>query len=144
MAQSPAVDAWESLFRAQVSMARYLAGTFTHELSFNEYDVLFNLSRLPDRACRLRELTDRVLLTQPSISRLVDRLVARGLLAKMPDAHDGRGTIVQMTDSGVTVYREIARVHAKAIESRIGGSLEPVELAELKKLCDRVRQTADD
>ena len=142
MAQSPAVDAWESLFRAQVSMARYLAGTFTHELSFNEYDVLFNLSRQPERACRLRELTDQVLLTQPSISRLVDRLVARGLLTKTPDERDGRGTIVQMTDAGVAVYRDIARVHAKAIESRIGGALDSTELDELKALCDRVRQTA--
>jgi len=142
MAQSPAVDAWESLFRAQVSMARYLAGTFTHELSFNEYDVLFNLSRQPERACRLRELTDQVLLTQPSISRLVDRLVARGLLTKTPDERDGRGTIVQMTEAGVAVYRDIARVHARAIESRIGGALDAKQLVELKALCDRVRQTA--
>ncbi|THG31074.1 MarR family winged helix-turn-helix transcriptional regulator [Naasia lichenicola] len=143
MAQSPAVDAWESLFRAQVSMARYLNGTFPKEVSFNEYDVLFNLSRQPDRACRLRELTDRVLLTQPSISRLVDRLVGRGWLAKHPDELDGRGTIVQMTDAGLAVYRDIARVHARAIESRIGGALDTDELDELRALCERVRLSAD-
>lgn len=43
-----AVNAWESLFRAQVTVMRSLAGSFpSHEISLNEYDVLFNLSREP-------------------------------------------------------------------------------------------------
>ena len=142
MAQAAAVDAWESLFRAQVSVARHLSDTFPREVSFNEYDVLFNLSRQPERACRMRELTDRVLLTQPSISRLVDRLVARGWLVKHPDTADGRGTIVQMTDSGLAIYRNIARLHARAIEARFGSALDAEELHQLRRLCDRVRLAA--
>ena len=86
-----AVDAWESLFRAQVSVMRQLHAEFpTAEISLNEYDVMFNLSRQPDRRIRLRELNRHVLLTQPSVSRLVDRLVSRGYLHKHTDPADGR------------------------------------------------------
>ena len=99
-----AVSAWESLFRAQVSVMRSLAAEFpTKDISFNEYDVLFNLSRQPDRRLRLRELNKHVLLTQPSVSRLVDRLVARGLVAKCPDPDDEHVTLILMTDTGIDI-----------------------------------------
>ncbi len=75
-----AVRAWESLFRAQVSVMRRLPAEFpSRELSFNEYDVLFNITRQPEGRLRLRDLNHHVLLTQPSVSRLIDRLVVRGL-----------------------------------------------------------------
>lgn len=136
----PAVAAWESLFRAQVAVMRSLSPSFTAtELSFNEYDVLFNLSRLPHRSCRLGELQRHVLLSQPSISRLVDRLVQRGLLAKSADPRDGRGTVVSLTDDGYRTFLEVARVHTAAIATRLGSALNEGELDILRQLCDRLR-----
>ena len=39
-----AVATWESLFRAQVAVMRTLDRDFpTQEISFNEYDVMFNV-----------------------------------------------------------------------------------------------------
>jgi len=77
------VAAWESLFRAQVTIMRALAAEFPSEIiSLNEYDVLFNITRAPGRRLRLKDLNRNVLITQPSVSRLVDRLAARGLVAK--------------------------------------------------------------
>ena len=141
------VGAWESLFRAQVAIMRSLATDFpSREISFNEYDVLFNLSREPDRRIRLRELNKHVLLTQPSVSRLVDRLISRGYLQKLPDPHDGRGAIIELTDSGYALFREVARAHMQTITDRMGGALTEVELLELTALCDRLRlnQPADE
>ena len=103
VAAPTAVTAWESLFRAQVAVMRTLAAEFpTRDISFNEYDVLFNLSRQPNRALRLRDLNTHVLLTQPSVSRLVDRLVARGLVAKCPEPSDARGTSSGSPTRGTT------------------------------------------
>ncbi|MFF2050386.1 MarR family winged helix-turn-helix transcriptional regulator [Leifsonia sp. NPDC058194] len=138
-----AVSAWESLFRAQVAVMRSLATEFpTKDISFNEYDVLFNLSRQPDRTLRLRELNKHVLLTQPSVSRLVDRLVARGLLAKCPDPVDARGTLIMLTDTGFEMFRSVAVEHMKTITSRVGGRLDPEELETLAALCDKLRGAA--
>ncbi|MFF1635159.1 MarR family winged helix-turn-helix transcriptional regulator [Leifsonia sp. NPDC058248] len=138
-----AVSAWESLFRAQVAVMRTLAAEFpTRDISFNEYDVLFNLSRQPDRELRLRDLNKHVLLTQPSVSRLVDRLTARGLLSKCPEPSDARGTVIRLTDAGYDMFRRVAVEHMKTITERVGGKLSQDELAQLAGLCDKLRDGA--
>lgn len=139
-----AVGAWESLFRAQVAIMRSLAEDFpSREISFNEYDVMFNLSRQPERSIRLRELNKHVLLTQPSVSRLVDRLASRGYVLKHADPDDGRGAIVELTDEGFALFRRVALDHMGSITTRVGDSLTDEELLQLTALCDRLRLGPD-
>ena len=138
--KSLAVDAWEALFRAQVSVLRQLNAEFpTEQLSFNEYDVLFNLSRQPGRKLRLRDLNRHLLLTQPSVSRLVDRLVEREFVTKESDPGDGRGTVVCLTEAGHELFRRVAVIHADSIHRRVGGALSAEELEQLTALTDKLR-----
>ncbi|MCP2032467.1 DNA-binding MarR family transcriptional regulator [Okibacterium sp. HSC-33S16] len=135
-----AVSAWESLFRAQVGVLRVLGTEFpTKEMSLNEYDVLFNLSLQPERRARLRDINQLVLLSQPSVSRLIDRLVARGLVSKHPDPNDKRGTIVAITDAGFAKYRDVARTHMATITELMGSALTDEELGQLKQLTSKLR-----
>ncbi|MBG6237346.1 DNA-binding MarR family transcriptional regulator [Mycetocola sp. CAN_C7] len=135
-----AVSAWESLFRAQVGVIRALASEFpTRTMSLNEYDVLFNLSLQPERRARLRDINELVLLSQPSVSRLVDRLVARGYVSKHPDPTDKRGTIVAITDAGFEQYREVARLHMQTITQLMGSALTDAELVQLAGLTAKLR-----
>ncbi|WP_022887489.1 MarR family winged helix-turn-helix transcriptional regulator [Glaciibacter superstes] len=138
-----AVAAWESLFRAQVTVMRSLAANWpSREISLNEYDVLFNLSRQSDRRIRLRDLNHHVLLTQPSVSRLIDRLVARGYVEKETDPSDGRGAIIELTDAGHGLFRRVALAHMGSITERFGDILDNDELQQLMELCDRLRDGA--
>lgn len=138
--KSASVDAWEALFRAQVSVMRQLNAEFpTGELSLNEYDVLFNLSKQPNRQLRIRDLNTHLLLTQPSVSRLVDRLVARQFVRKEADPGDGRGTIVCLTDTGYDLFRKVAVSHAESIHRRVGGSLTAEELKTLTAISTKLR-----
>jgi DNA-binding MarR family transcriptional regulator len=138
--KSLSVDAWEALFRAQVAVLRQLNSEFpTGDLSFNEYDVLFNLARVPGRHLRIRELNQNLLITQPSVSRLVDRLASRQFVAKEHDPVDGRGTIVTLTETGFEMFRKTAVVHAASIHSRVGGALTDAELTTLMTLTDKLR-----
>lgn len=134
------VAAWEALFRAQVTLVRRFA---RHDVwggtSMREYDVLYTLSLAEDGALRLRELAGSSLLTQPSLSRLVDRLEAEGLVRRGPVAGDRRGKVVQLTDAGRRRQREIGRRHARSIDALVGGALDAEELATLQRLCDRLR-----
>jgi DNA-binding MarR family transcriptional regulator len=137
---SAAVSAWESLFRAQVTVLRQLGREFpTGEISFNEYDVLFNLSRQEGRRLRIRDLSRHLLLTQPSVSRMVDRLVAKGLVTKESDPVDGRGTFVCLTEDGYALYRRVAVSHARSIDRHLGGALSADELDALRSLTERIR-----
>lgn len=135
-----AIEAWEALFRAQVAVLRDINREFPSDvLSITEYDVLFNLTRMPGRSARLRDLNRQLLLSQPSLSRLVDRLLARGLVSKCGAPDDGRGTVVSLTDAGFALFRSVAVRHAEAIHRRVGGALTDEELGELARLSDLVR-----
>ncbi|WP_235510885.1 MarR family winged helix-turn-helix transcriptional regulator [Curtobacterium sp. Leaf261] len=138
--KATAVAAWESLFRAQVTVMRTLNADFpSAEISFNEYDVCFNLSKQPGRRLRMRDLTGHLLLTQPSISRLVERLAARGIVDKQPDPTDARGVIVALTAHGFDLYRRVAVQHASTIADQLGAGLDDDELRTLTTLCRKLR-----
>jgi DNA-binding MarR family transcriptional regulator len=137
-----AVAAWESLFRAQVAVLRELQREFpTGDISFNEYDVLFNLSRCEGRRLRIRDLSKHLLLTQPSVSRMVDRLVAKGLVRKESDPGDGRGTYVCLTVEGFALFRRVAVTHSDSINRHVGTALNTDELQALHTLTDRIRNS---
>ncbi|MFJ4222386.1 MarR family winged helix-turn-helix transcriptional regulator [Curtobacterium luteum] len=141
--KATAVAAWEALFRAQVQVMRNLNAEFPGgEISFNEYDVCFNLSTQPGRRSRMRDLTGHLLLTQPSVSRLVDRLASRGIVEKQPDPTDARGVYVALTAHGFDVYRSVAVQHAASIAAVLGAGLSDGELRTLTELCTKVRRAA--
>ncbi|MGO1543980.1 MAG: MarR family winged helix-turn-helix transcriptional regulator [Gulosibacter sp.] len=129
-------DAWEALFRAQVSVMRDLREEFTgFGITMNEYDVLFNVYRAPQHRLRLRDLNRNVLITQSSVSRLIDRLVNRDFIVKTEDEFDARGTIVSLTESGIRAFRKAVGVHTQHINDHIGRALTPEQQAQLHELC---------
>ena len=83
-------DAWEALLSAHaVLMKQFAAGDIWQDLSMREYDVLYTLSKCPGPQ-RLGDLGRHVLLSQPALSRMVDRLAERGLVSRTTDPGDGR------------------------------------------------------
>jgi DNA-binding MarR family transcriptional regulator len=142
---SAAVSAWEALFRAQVAVVRELTREFpSGDISFNEYDVLFNLSRQEGHRLRIRDLSKHLLLTQPSVSRMVDRLVTKGFVRKESAPGDGRGTFVCLTDDGYSLYRRVAVVHAKSIEHHVGHALDADDLRTLRSLTEQISKSVND
>ena len=135
-----AVDAWESLLRAQVTLMKEFAEDFRGgDVSMQEYDVLYTLTGCPDGRSRLRDLAEHVRLSQPGLSRLVERMEVDGLVSRERDPQDGRGTLVTLTDRGRRAQRAVGRVHAASITARVTGSLTAAEQAELARLCTKLR-----
>ena len=134
-----AVAAWESLFRAQHEVLQEISDDFgDDDLTRAEYDVLLTVTRSPDMTARLRDVTGNMLISQPSVSRLVDRMVARGLLAKCPDPQDGRGAILRATDEGIAAFRRVASAHGRSIADRMS-VLSDAELSQLQSLATKLR-----
>ncbi|MPV37557.1 MarR family winged helix-turn-helix transcriptional regulator [Georgenia subflava] len=135
-----AAEAWESLFRAQVNLMRRFeaAGDFA-PIRSREYDVLFTLSRAPEQRLRLRDLNEHVLLSQPSLSRMVERLEGRGLVRRDPATDDARGLVVVLTAEGLALQRHVARQHVRSIRRHVGGALNEEELRTLTELTGRLR-----
>ncbi|MDI9901417.1 MarR family transcriptional regulator [Rhodococcus sp. IEGM 1409] len=135
-----ATDAWEALFRAQVSVMRRLsADDVWDRVTMREYDVLFTLSLAPRNCLRLHDLNREILLSQPSLSRLVERLEGEGLVSRSVDPRDRRGTIVQLTEAGAALQKSVGRRHAASIRRHVGPALDTDELRLLAELCTRLR-----
>ena len=134
---------WESLFRTQVELLRrFRRDDVWHELSLDEYDVLYTLVSSPGRTARIRDLQERSLLTQPSLSRMVERLEAGGLVRRGPVAGDRRGVAVTLTDEGLRLQRLVGGRHVRSIDRVVGEALDADELATLRELLDRLRGRA--
>lgn len=133
-------DSWESLLRAQVAVMRELHKEPNFKkVGSREYDVLFNLSRCPTGWLRLNELDDTVLLTQPSISRLVERLEARGLVQRKTPDGDRRGVLIGLTEAGAALQKEVGRAHVKNIMEVMEGGLTDQEMTTLLELTTKLR-----
>jgi DNA-binding MarR family transcriptional regulator len=138
-----AAETWESLFRAQVAVMRKLqAAPAFKNIALNEYDVLFTLSRCPSGWLRLNELNDHVLLSQSSLSRLVERLEKRGYVERMPAPDDGRGVLVRLTEDGRELQKQIGREHVRDIADLVGPALSTAEQRELLRLTEKLRASA--
>lgn len=135
-----ATDAWESLLRTQVAMMRELnKEPLFKQVGSREYDVLFNLSRCPSGWLRLNELNDHVLLTQPSISRMVDRLEARGLIQRKSAEDDKRGVLIGLTEKGAELQKTVGRAHVQRIMELMDAGLTEAEMRTLQELTGRMR-----
>ena len=133
------MEAWESLFRAQHELFTEMAADFdTGDITQAEYDVLLTVTRSPEMTSRLRDITANMLISQPSVSRLVDRMVTRGLVAKCADPDDGRGALIRATEEGARAFRALATVHGRSIADRMS-RLEDEELRLLRDLAEKLR-----
>lgn len=134
-----AATAWEELFRAQVTIMRRLQrDPIWDRITLREYDVLFTLSTAPG-GLRLRDLAEHSLLSQPSLSRMVERLADAGWVTRTPAAEDGRGVVVALTDAGAALQRAVGREHVQAIAHYVGGALDDAQLAALTEVAGALR-----
>ena len=131
-------DAWEALLSAHaVLMKQFAAEDIWADVSMREYDVLYTLSKCPEPV-RLSELNRHVLLSQPALSRLVDRLADRGLVERCSDPADGRGVRLSLTEAGRAVQRQVGRQHARGVARAMTAGLDPAELRQLEAICGKL------
>jgi DNA-binding MarR family transcriptional regulator len=131
-------DAWEALLSAHAVLMKQFAAEDTWDgISMREYDVLYTLSKCPE-PLRMSELNRHVLLSQPALSRLVDRLAERGLVERQPDTADGRGVRLALTPAGQERQRQAGRRHARSVARAVTAGLTPAEYQQLEALCRKL------
>jgi len=131
-------DAWEALLSAHaVLMKQFAAEDIWGDVSMREYDVLYTLSKCPE-PIRICELNRHVLLSQPALSRLVDRLAERGLAERRSDPADGRSVLLALTDAGRAVQRQVGGRHARSVARAMTAGLNQAELGQLETICRKL------
>jgi DNA-binding MarR family transcriptional regulator len=132
--------AWRAFLLAHAriveAIERDLADSGTLPLSW--YDVLVALYEAPERRLRMHELADAVLLSPSGVSRLVDRLEARGLLERQPCSEDRRCQFAVLTGSGLDALRGAWPTYAAGIAGHFGERLSDTEVGALREILDRL------
>jgi DNA-binding MarR family transcriptional regulator len=125
--------AWQALLHAHHQVMGTLDRELReeHDLPLGAYDVLLRLARAPDGALRMTDLAERVLLSPSGLTRLVDRLAAKGLVERRSDPEDARAALASLTSKGRTVLRGAARTHLRGIREHFTARLSEAQLRNI-------------
>ena len=105
-----------SIMRAQqVLMARLNELLRPHGLTFPRYEALMLLSFTRTGALPLGKIGERLQVHRTSVTNIVDKLEADGLVRRVPHENDRRATLAEITDTGrETAARATANLNAAA------------------------------
>ncbi|QHW29810.1 MarR family transcriptional regulator [Paenibacillus rhizovicinus] len=84
-------------------------------------EVLFHQS------ISIKQLTQNLRMTQSTVSDIVERLTARGLLMKTPDPNDKRSVQISLTDKTIKDIRELSPEPLNQYVRDVLSSLQPAE-----------------
>jgi DNA-binding MarR family transcriptional regulator len=122
--------AWRTVLRSHARVMRAVDAELEAgmDLSARSYDVLVRLSRSSNGSLRMSELATGVLLSPSGITRLVDHLVARGLVSRRRDPADARGYLAELTKEGRALQRRASRLYDRVIQEHFAERLTEEQL----------------
>jgi DNA-binding MarR family transcriptional regulator len=132
-------EAFLNVLRTAAVLTRALTEVLrAHDLSQPQYNVLRILRGAEPDGLPSGDVAARMLNHDPDVTRLLDRLEARGLVARARDAADRRVVVARLTPEGRQVVDALdAPVHA--MHARLLGHLAPADLRTLSDLLETAR-----
>jgi DNA-binding MarR family transcriptional regulator len=139
-ARDPRLAPWRAFVRAQAHVNRRLDEDLRaeHGLSLQEYVALLILVEAPDRRLRMGRLAEGLNLSKSGATRLIDRLVADGLVERVSCPSDARGAEAALTPAGVDRLRTAAPTHLRGIGEYFLAAIESSELTVVERSMRRV------
>src|SRR5947209_11486955 len=110
-------EAWIGLLETHKRLTRALDAQLEaeHDVTLSALEVLGRLAAAPDRRLRLSALAAACSLSLSRISRIMDALEARGLVARRPVARDARAGEGELTATGLDLVRRAQSSHFAAV-----------------------------
>jgi len=144
-AQDPRLAPWRAFLGAHTLVSRRLDEELRaeHDLSLAEYDTLLHIAYAPERRIRMRVLADSVFLSKSGVTRLIDRLVADGLVERSACASDARGAEAVLTETGLERLRAASRTHLRGIDAHFLAALEPGDLEVIERAMGAIAERAE-
>jgi len=143
-ANSPAFRIWVELVRGHRRIVDAVEASLKAEglPPLEWYDVLLELERhgMPLRA---RDLELKLLLAQYNLSRLLDRMEGRGLIAREPDPDDRRSRLIRLSELGLATRKQMWPVYRRTIETMVGQTLSIQKAERLAKLLASLAATSE-
>ena len=107
-------------------------------LSSSTYNVLRILRGAAGEGLPCREISDRLVTRVPDVTRLLDRLTARGLVERERDTEDRRVVLSQITDEGLTLLDELEEP-MREVQIEVLEHMSAEDMKSLSTLLERAR-----
>jgi DNA-binding MarR family transcriptional regulator len=138
--EGAALEAWRSYLQSHASIVRELDAELVaaHGVTARDYEVLLYLSQAEDRRLPMSALAESTMLTRSGITRLVDGLVAAGLIERISCPSDARVSYAKLTDAGYEKLRQAGCTHVAGIRRLFLEHYSAEEIEQLAGLLSRL------
>jgi DNA-binding MarR family transcriptional regulator len=121
-AHHDALRLWLRLFTCTQLIERAIRGRLRRDFATTlpRFDFLAQLERNP-QGLKMRELSQRLLVTGGNITGLTDQLVSEGLVKRQPIAGDRRAFAVRLTTKGRRAFDAMAAAHEQWVIRLLAG-----------------------
>lgn len=126
-------DAWIGLLESHKRLTRALDAELEarHGLSLSSVELLGRLAAAPGHQLRLSRLAAEAGRSLSRVSRIVDVLVARGVVRRQTCSSDARAVEAHLTEAGLALAREAQATHVASVRERFLDRLNPGETEAL-------------
>ncbi len=138
--EGAALEAWRSYLQTHASILRALDAELVaeHGLTTRDYEVLLYLAQAPEQKLPMSALAERTMLTRSGITRLIDGLVAGGLIERVSCPEDARISYASLTTPGLNKLRGAGCTHVASIRRLFLSHFSPEEVEQLASLLSRL------
>lgn len=140
------VEAWKGLLLAHATLVEQIDRVMAKNnlLPLDWYDALLALEDATNHRLKMSELADQVLLSKSGLTRLVDRLEAKGYIRREGCRADRRVAYAVITAEGLKAREASWPTYRAAIQEHFASQLSPEQLKvigdSLTKFVGRFRQ----
>lgn len=111
----------------------------TFDITLPRFDLLAQLDRAA-KGLTMGELSERLMVSNGNITGLTDRLVAEGLVSRLPSRSDRRQSRVELTPAGKRAFDAMTPVHERWIDEMLA-TMSRREMAQLLELLGKLKRS---
>lgn len=108
-------------------------------LTLSQFDVIVTLGDTDGITCK--QISDQTLVTKGTLTGVLDRLEAKGLVERLPSQEDRRVTIIRLTPKGQKKFEETFPAHIRYLKPFFERALTPAEMKTLRALLLRLKES---
>ena len=105
-----------------------------HHTNLTGFEVVLRLSQLHPEGASVRYLSDQVVVSPSRVSRVAEDLVRRGLLERATSVHDGRLSLVRLTDAGRDELEAMQATFLDAVAEHLTDHLTQAQVKSLSEI----------
>jgi DNA-binding MarR family transcriptional regulator len=135
------MTAWRAFIAVSNDMWRIVDRDLAkHDLDSGDFQLLAMVSESPDQRIRLCDLADELRLTRSGLTRRMEGVLKKKLVARVQSTEDGRVAYAQMTPKGIDALKVIAPEHLETVRRTMFNHL---SAAEVKAIASGLSKVAE-